>query len=137
MSTSTAAENQARIEKLYQALTEGDMETILGTLDEDVVWTEAAGFPTSTEEGVFRGPDEVLDGVFAFLGSEFEGFAADPERFVADEDTVVTIGNYRGANPETGESFDTRFVHVWELAGDKVVRFEQIADTAPVQDVMS
>lgn len=135
MST-TAQQNHERIEDVYSAFGNGDMETALSHFDEDIVWTEADGFPTSNDDGIFRGHDEVVDGVFGFLFSEFESFSAVPERFIADDDTVVAIGKYRGTHAGTGESFEARFVHVWDFEGEKVVEFEQIADTAMVQRVL-
>lgn len=131
--TTPAQQNRERIESVYNAMADGDVETILSHFDEDIVWTEAEGFPTSNDDGVFRGHKEVVDGVFSFLFSEFESFESPPERFVADEDTVVAIGDYRGTHAGTGDSFEARFVHVWDFEGDKVVAFEQIADTAMVE----
>lgn len=136
MSTTTSQQNRERIEVIYDALASNDVETFVDALADDVVWREAEGFPTSTADGVFEGPDAVVDGVLGYLGSEFESFEIHPERFVADEDTVAAVGDYHGTHAETEESFTTRFVHVWDLEDGQVSRFEQIADSALVRTVV-
>lgn len=136
MSTTKRQENVERIETVYDALAANDVETVVDALDEDVVWREAEGFPTSTEDGVFEGPDAVVEGVLGYLGAEFEPFEIYPERFVADDDSVVTVGDYRGSHAETGKSFTARFVHVWDLDEGNVTGFEQIADSALVREVL-
>lgn len=133
MATTEADSNLELVRGLYEAFGEGDIDTVVEALDEDVTWIEAEGFPTSTEDGVFRGPQEVLEGVFAFLGEAFEGFTVVPDRFVDGGDTIVAIGTYSGTYGETGDPFEASFAHVWDLEGGEVTRFEQIADTALVR----
>ena len=48
------------VEKAYQVLATGDVPTFLGLLDDNVEWTEAAGFPYA---GTYHGPQAILEGV--------------------------------------------------------------------------
>lgn len=112
----------------------GDVGSVLAALDPRVEWTEAAGFPYA---GTYTGPDAVLTGVVGRLATEWDGFAATPDRIVADGGIVMTTGTFSGTFNSTGRSFTARFAHVWELPDGAVVRFEQIADTSMVQKALA
>jgi ketosteroid isomerase-like protein len=118
----------------YEAFGRGDVPAVLGVLDPNVSWTEADGFPYA---GTYNGPDAVLNGVFMKLGSEWDGFSAVPDEFVADGDKVVSLGNYSGKYKATGKRFRTHFAHVWTLSNGKAVKFQQCTDTAKVQEALS
>ena len=94
----------------------------------DIVWNEAENFPHA-DGNPYCGPDAILAGVFARLGSEWDGFAAVPEEFLDAGDTIVVLGRYRGAHKATGKPLDAQLAHVWRLAGDKATAFRQYTDT--------
>ena len=122
--------NSEIIRGLYDAFAAGDVPGVLGVLDGDIRWTEAEGFPYG---GTYVGPDAVLAGVFARLGSEWDRFTAVPHTFVAEGDSVVALGDYGGTYKATGRRFSAPFAHAWTLRGGKVVRFQQYTDTALAQ----
>lgn len=124
-------ENKRFIQRLYDAFKEGDVETVIGALDEGIEWTEAAGFPTA---GTYTSPQEVLEGVFGPLIQAVPDFQVVPDALVAEGDHVVSLGSYMGTHQETGQSFETRFAHHWTIEDGKVTRFEQVTDTVPVQE---
>lgn len=120
--------NLGMVQGVYAAFAAGDVPGVLGVLTPDVRWTEAAGGPYG---GVSVGPDAVLQNVFMKLGTEWDGFAAVPDQFVAEGGTVIALGNYSGRHLATGKSFRARFAHVWTVRDGRVVEFEQITDTVP------
>lgn len=122
--------NSATIQSLYAAFARGDVSTVLGALAPDVRWTEAEGFPYG---GTYSGPQAVLENVFLKLATEWEGFAAVPEEFVAQGETVVALGTYSGKFKSSGKSFRAPFVHVWKFQNGKVQTFRQHTDTLLVQ----
>ncbi len=117
------------VEGLYGALGAGDIAAAMELMDEGIEWKEADGFPLA---GVYRGPQAVLDGVFARLGSEWAGFKADLDRIVVEGDQAMSVGTYSGTYKATGKSFSARFAHAIDVRDGKVVRFEQIVDSAEV-----
>jgi uncharacterized protein len=121
------------LENFYGAVAKGDVAMMLDLLDEDVEWTEAAGFPLA---GTYCGPQAVLGGVFARLGSEWDGYKAEPSQFVAEGDDVVSLGTYSGACKATGKSFSARFAHAVTVKDGKIVRFEQVVDSAEVNKAL-
>jgi ketosteroid isomerase-like protein len=126
--------NTDMVRSAYAAFEVGDVPGVLGMLAEDVEWIEAEGFPTA---GTYRGHDAVVQGVFMPLVQDYEGFTVKPEAFVGDGDTVVTVGWYEGRVKATGKVARARFAHVWTVRDDKVIRFEQIVDSATFNQALS
>jgi len=122
------------VQSLYAAFARGDVPGVLGVLAADIRWTEAEGFPYG---GTYSGPQAVLEGVFMKLATEWEGFAAVPKEFVAQGETVVSIGQYSGKYKATGKSMSVPYVHVWKLKNGKAQTFQQHCDTAVVQRALS
>lgn len=127
------AGNSEIIRGLYAAFGRGDIPAVMQILAPEVRWTEAEGFPYA---GTYTGPDAVLHNVIMKLGTEWQTFSVSPEELVADGDTVVSLGTYRGVYKATGKKFTAPFAHVWTLRNGKVVRFRQHTDTALVQEAL-
>ena len=118
---------------LYAAFAAGDIPTVLGALAPDVQWTEAEGFPYG---GLHVGPNAVLENVFMKIGADWTSYTAQPAEFLECGDTVVVLGEYRGAHRASGKSFKAPFAHVWRFAGGKIAAFQLYADTVLVQRAM-
>jgi len=126
--------SRATVEQIYTALGAGDIPAVLGAFAPEIEWTEAEGFPYG---GVYTGPQAILDNVLMKLGTEWEGFAAVPHRLVVDGDTVVAVGTYTGAYRATGKTIAVPFAHVWTVSDGKATHFQQITDTAVVQQALA
>lgn len=116
------------IRKVYADFAAGDIVGVLGAMSPDMEWNEAENFPLA-DGNPYRGPDAILSGVFARLGSEWDGFASHPEEYLDAGDTVVVLGRYGGSYKATGQPIDAQMVHVWRIADGKVTRFDQRVDT--------
>ena len=119
--------NHSIIQGLYDAFAKGDVPAVLGALSPDVVWNEAEHFPY--DDNPYRGPDGVLNGVFANLVADWDGWSVHLEHLLDAGDSVIALGRYRARNKATGADLDAQMVHVWWLEGGKVVRFQQYTDT--------
>lgn len=118
------------IRGLYDAFARGDVPAVLEAFDENISWTEAEGFMYG---GTYIGSNAVLENVFVKLGTEWEGFAAVPDKIVDGGDgNVVSTGTYSGKFLATGKSMNVPFAHSWELAEGKVRNFTQYTDTAVI-----
>lgn len=118
----------------YTASDRMDLPGMLADLADDVQWTEMAGFPCA---GTHVGRQQIIDKVFAVLGSEWDGYSFKLQRLVDGGETIVGIGEYGGTYRKTGKVLCARVVHVWELVGGKVRRFEQFTDTLLVARAMA
>ncbi len=129
----TATDNVTALRAGYAAFATGDVPVVLALLDPDVEWTEPAGGPFA---GTFRGPDGVVEGVFARIGGEWSAFSVEPEEYVASGDSVAVLGTYRGTYRSTGKEMTARFVHMYRFRGGRIVWFEAVADTAMLNSVL-
>lgn len=125
--------NLETIEGAYEAFARGDIEGVVAILDDDITWVEAAGGPYG---GTYRGPEEVVQNVFAPLGTEWDEFIVDPSRLIDGGDTVVALGTYTGTYSETGKSVEADFAHVFDLEDGQVVRFQQYTDTTLINGAL-
>ena len=121
-------QNVDLVRSIYEAFAAGDVAAVLGAMSEDMVWNEAENFPYA-DGNPYRGPQAILGGVFARLGTEWDGFAALPEEFLDAGDTVVVLGRYRGTHKATGKPLDAQLAHVWRVSDSKAVAFQQYTDT--------
>lgn len=121
--------NRELIESLYDAFGRGDAGTVLGGFDPEIVWNEAEHFRYA-DRNPYVGPQQVAEGVFGRIASEWDGFTVGPETLLQDGDTVVALGRYRGTFRSTGRPVDAQFVHVWTVRDGRVTRFQQYTDTA-------
>lgn len=126
MSSTSQSTNLETVKAVYEAFGRGAIEEVLAAMEGDVEWIEAEGGPYG---GVYHGPEEVLANVFGPLGGKWDPFVVEPERFVADGDTVVAMGTYSGTYAETGRSFEAPFAHAIDLEEGSIVRFQQYVDT--------
>ena len=128
------ADNVALIRGAYDAFAKGDVPAVLAGMDEKIEWIEAEGFPTA---GTYIGADAIVQGVFMPLVNDWEGFAVTPENIISEGEVVVSYGTYSGKFKATGKDLRTRFVHIWEVRDEKIVRFEQVVDGAVVQKAVT
>jgi ketosteroid isomerase-like protein len=126
--------NHDIIQAHYAASDRKDIAGMMADVSPEVRWTEMAGFPCA---GTWVGPQQVIENVFKVLGGTWDGYAFKLERLIDGGDSIVGIGDYRGTYRATGKSMHARVVHVWQLEGGKVVRFEQFTDTLLVARAMA
>lgn len=121
------------IQDVYDGVAKGDPDPLSGLLDEKVEWTLAAGFPYA---GTFVGADAIKRNVFDRLSADWDSFDTIPDSIVVQGDRGVVIGTYIGRNKASGRDFRARFAHVWHFCGDSLCRFEQIVDSAKVNEAL-
>jgi len=121
----------AFVADLYAAFAAGDVPRFLGQLDPAVRWSEAEGFPYS-DGNPYVGPEAIAAGVFQRLVTDWRDFRVEVEEIVGGPEVVTMFGRYRAVHTRTGKPLDVQCAHTWWLAGGKVVRFQQMVDTAAV-----
>ena len=105
-------------------------------MDPAIVWNEAESFPYA-DKNPYVGPNAVVEGVFARLAEEWDGFNVAVEEVLDAGDTVVATGRYGGAYKKTGTRIHAQFAHVWRLSGGKIVKFQQYTDTLQAAKAVS
>ena len=118
-----------RIRSLYDAFAQGDVPTVLGSFDPEIVWMEAENI-NYADRNPYRGPQAVAEGVFMRIGQDWQDYRVNVEEIIDSGDTVVALGRYMATNKSTKQPLNAQFVHVWRLRDGRIVRFQQYADTA-------
>lgn len=117
------------IRQIYEGFDRGDLSPLLESLDPDVEWNEAEHV-TFWPDTAFHGPDAIVQGLFARIAPTFgRTWKVHVERILVCGDTVIMQGRYNGKVRATGRNLSPQVAHIWDLAGDKIVRFPQRTDT--------
>lgn len=117
------------LEQLYTAFNQGDIETVVNAMTDDITWIEAEGEPYG---GTYRGPNEVLQ-MFKRIPEDFDHYAVTPSRFIVKDDMVVVEGSSDVTSKDEVD-YEIPFAHVWRLDGDKIQEFRQYTDTVLLQE---
>ncbi|MEB2785585.1 nuclear transport factor 2 family protein [Algoriphagus persicinus] len=130
------SENSAIIEGLYKAFAVGDIPAVLGGMDSNIVWNEAEG-NAYADGNPYKGPEAVLNGVFARIGEEHEYFnLKDIVLHEMSNDKVLATLRYDGKF-KNGKAYDAQAAHLWSLKDGKVVSFQQYVDTKKLHEAMA
>ena len=101
-------------------------------MTEDVDWRAVVGVGKHVPfAGERKGKASVAE-FFRIVGETetFEQF--EPREFVAQGNTVVSIGHYRSLTKTTGKRFEADFVMIFTMRDGKVAAFREFTDTAAV-----
>jgi ketosteroid isomerase-like protein len=136
MKEAHANQNIAIVDGLYKAFAVGDIPTVLGAMEANIVWNEAES--NSLADGnPYVGPDAVLNGVFARLGAEHEYFKLEDIKLHGmDNNRVLATLRYNAKVKETGKTYNAQVAHLWTLKEGKVSAFQQFLDTKKVAEAM-
>lgn len=122
----------ALVHDLYAAFAAGDLPRLLGHLHPEVRWNEAEGFPLA-DRNPYVGPDAIVSGVFARVGELWDGFTVHIGEVVGGPGVVTMLGRYRATAKRSGRRLDAQVAHTWWIENGRVVRFQQMVDTAAVR----
>jgi ketosteroid isomerase-like protein len=124
--------NVELIKKGYQYFAEGNVEAVLDLFHPEMEWNECKGFPYVTGDGLFIGPNAVVQNVFAKIPENFDGFHIDVQELFGSGDKVVMVGHYKGVWKATGKEFKANAAHVWTVKDGKATHMFQAVDTAEI-----
>jgi ketosteroid isomerase-like protein len=117
------------VRSFYDKLAAGNAPGALGLMASDIEWTTMWHYKVDG-----RGPERVAEGLFKPLMAEWSSFALVPIEFIAEGDTVVSLGDFAGVHGATGKQVEARYAHVWTLKDGKIARFRQYIDTLAVAE---
>ena len=125
-------QNTEIVKAMYAAFGRGDIQTIMERVTDDIEWT-LEGPAILPFAGARKGPSEVL-GFFQALATTQDNHKLTIESYVAQGDTVATIGRYAATVKATGKSFDSRSAHFFTFRDGKVSKFADFVDTAQMAE---
>src|SRR5206468_10679452 len=112
----------------YEALANGDIDTFLDALDEQIEWHLPEHHPLWPGKE-FVGLQAVLEGHLTRLSQVYDGFRIDIQRIVGLADTVLVEMRCRGKGKTTGQDLDVQAAHIWDFRDGKCVRWQEYVDT--------
>jgi hypothetical protein len=121
------------IRNTYENAPDENARHLRAALAADAHWTEAAGFPYA---GTYVGADAIFANVFERLASEWEAYQAKVHTYLADGDHVAAFGVYSGRYRKTGKTMQAAFAHLYQFQNGKIVRMEQVVDSAMVMQAL-
>lgn len=124
--------NVELLKQAYQNFAEGNIEAVVAIFHPEIEWNQSQGFPFISGDGVFIGPQAVVQNVIAQIPEHYEGFHIDIQELFGCDDKVVMVGYYRGIWKETGKKFKANATHVSTVREGKVTHFFQTADSAEI-----
>jgi ketosteroid isomerase-like protein len=125
------AQNTKVIQDAYAAFQRGDIQLLLKSIADNVVWIGVYGtgshVPTSGERRGKAAVGEFFNQVAANV--KFSRF--ETKEFIASGDKVVCLGSYTGMTPNN-KSFDSDFAMVFTLQNGKVTHFQEFCNSAAI-----
>jgi ketosteroid isomerase-like protein len=114
------------IKRGYDAFGRGDINELLGLLDENIDWITPgpSDLPTA---GHRHGRQEVA-AFFQILNDIFQIELFTPRQFIAEGDRVVVTGDEVARIRSAGTTVEYVWAHVFELKDGRVVRFQEYGD---------
>jgi hypothetical protein len=122
--------NTQVVKDAYAAFSRGDIDGVLALLDDHVVWEGVKGTEGVMKTAGVRTGRPAVGEFFSQVSETIQFESFEPREFVAQGDTVVSVGQYRGTSKETGRGFSCDWVMVFDLRNGKVVRFREFTDSA-------
>ncbi|MBI5432702.1 MAG: nuclear transport factor 2 family protein [Planctomycetes bacterium] len=119
------------LRSVYSAFAAGDLPALLAHLHPEIRWNEAEGFPLA-DRNPYVGCDAIVQGVFVRIAEEWDDFQVEVGELAGSGDVVTVFGRYKARHKRTRKVLDVQCAHTWWLANGKLVRFQQMVDTAGV-----
>jgi ketosteroid isomerase-like protein len=124
------AQNTKLVQDAYGDFGRGDIASIIGRMDVNVIWHAVIGagkhVPTS---GVKNGPAAVAQ-FFKILAQSIAFTRFEPREFIAQGDKVVVLGFYSATAIPTGRQFESEWVMIFTVKNGKVTEFKEFSDSA-------
>ena len=121
-------DNIQSIVKVYEAFGKGDVPYIIDQLTDDVRWVTHLD-PIVPWSGEYLGKANVPK-FFGAINDSGETTAFSPGEFIAQGDTVVSVGEFGYKVKATGKSDLGPWVFIWKFRDGKISSYEQFHDAS-------
>jgi ketosteroid isomerase-like protein len=121
-------DNVQVVQRLFQAITEGDASVAGQLLTNDVVLTSSGPKDLLPWAGEYHGPGGVLQ-YWTALSQGVELTGMELGEIIAQGDKVVVLGKHTGRVRATGKSYDLNWAQVYTLREGKVASLYSYHDS--------
>lgn len=127
----SSQESKQLVMRGYELFAKKDIQGLIALCTEDIEWcgpeSELISF-----SGTFSGRSELAD-FFAKLDQEQEARRFEPQEYIAEGDKVVVVGQGTWTVKSTGNTYDSPWVHIFDIRDGKIARFRHYDDTAAAE----
>jgi ketosteroid isomerase-like protein len=134
-SATNIEENINLVKTVYDCFFRGDTEGLLAHHTDDIDW-EVYGPAALPTAGPRHGKEEV-QGFFGQVNDLLQFDKFEVQQYIAQGNSVVSLGEYNGKSKTTGKNFDSHFAHVVTIRDGKVCKFREFTDTAVALEAMT
>jgi uncharacterized protein len=114
-------ENIKTVQNIYEAFGIGDVNTIVNSVSDDVVWIDP-GYPDLPFGSEGRTKNQIPD-FFQSLGTHINYTKFEPREFIADKENVIVLGYHEGTITSTGKNIGQEWVMVWKFNDTGKVKY--------------
>ncbi len=125
-------QNVKLVQEIYAAFLRGDIETVLGSISDDIVFT-IPGPPQMPTAGTWRGLAGMRE-FFAKLAESVEFTAFNPREYIGSGDRVIVLGDYAARLRGNNKNASSEWVMAWRLRDGKAVEFREYNDTLAIAE---
>ena len=130
----TTINNLEIINKAYEEFAKGNVPAVLELFDSNIEWDECTGFPYVVGDGIYKGPQEVMEKIFSQIPVYIDGFNIEIRELLHCGEKVMMVGYYKGTWKETNKEFKANATHTWTLKNGNITHFFQAVDTATIMN---
>jgi 2-(1,2-epoxy-1,2-dihydrophenyl)acetyl-CoA isomerase len=122
--------------RLYEALAQGDRQTLDAVLHPDFAGHATAGLPLGMG-GTHTGPDAMRRGLWGRIAEHYVAHAEVTDMTGLSDGGLLVRGRYLGHARNNGRRLDAEFMHVLRFAGDgRIIALDQLTDSAAWRDAL-
>jgi ketosteroid isomerase-like protein len=131
-----ATEARAVVERFNDALARADLDSVLGTLADDVHW-EAMGADFLPNGNVYESKDAVENTLFADAVALFDMSTWQLDATVVAADGAIVVVEWRvKAKTPRGHEYDNRYCVVFTVGAGRITDVREYTDTRYVANVL-
>ncbi|MGB8702058.1 MAG: nuclear transport factor 2 family protein [Thermosynechococcaceae cyanobacterium] len=111
------------VHQVYGCFTKGDLSGFLDLCADSIEWV--VNGPAALEKcRAFSGKHGVEE-FLTILNRDWQFQSFTPRQFITSGSTVVVLGEEAGIDRSTGQPFASRWVHVFDIEEQQVIRFRE------------
>jgi ketosteroid isomerase-like protein len=119
-------QNTELVQQAYAAYGRGAVDDVLACMAADIDW-EIPAVPALAFTGKRQGRDQVAQ-YFQLAAEQQAVREFTPREFIAGGDKVVVLGHGAWTARETGQDFESDWVHVFTVKDGRIVAFREFMD---------
>lgn len=125
--------NKQIISQAYDYFKQGDIESLLEMMTEDVEWETPKIDNVPFATGKIQGKDDVAN-FFAVVGQHEELVEFQPLEFIAEGAMITARINYVSKIKSNGKQYETMLFHLFTIRNGKIAGFYEMFDTLIVSN---